>query len=383
MNRKFRIGMIGGGKGSFIGAVHRMALQLDGMAILTAGAFSSRPEIALESGKELLIANDRIYTDFKTMLNTEAQLPTDKKIEVVSIVTPNHVHFEPAKMALELGFHVILEKPATFNLEEAKQLHEISLSTGKKLLLCHTYTGYPMVKEAKKLIASGILGNIRKVYAEYPQGWLSTFLEKENNAQAAWRTDPTKSGAAGAMGDIGTHVFNLAEYVSGLKVTKICADINTVINGRLLDDDGAALVKFDNGSSGVFSATQIAAGEENNIKIKIHGEKGSIEWQQENANSLLVKWLDAPTQIYRTAAGYNTALSNANTRTPSGHPEGYLEAFANLYRNFLQYIDAIENNTEIKEAWQDFPSTTEAVRGMQFIERMIESGKSEIKWLNF
>lgn len=383
MRRRFRIGMIGGGQGSFIGAVHRIALRLDGFAELTAAALSSKKEIAIASAKDLLIAEDRIYTDFKTMLTTEAQLPKDTRIEIVSIVTPNHVHFEPAKMALELGFHVVLEKPATFTLSQAQKLHEISKTTGKKLLLCHTYTGYPMVKEAKIMIASGKLGPIRKVYAEYPQGWLSTFLEKENNVQASWRTDPSKSGIAGAMGDIGTHVFNLAEYVTGLKVTKICADINTVVTDRLLDDDGAALIKFDNGSSGVFTATQIAAGEENNIKIKVHCLKGSIEWQQDQANSLLVKWLDAPAQIYRTAAGYNSSLANANIRTPPGHPEGYLEAFANLYSNFLHYIYALENNLPINEEWEDFPDTEAAVRGMQFIERVIASGKSDTKWLDF
>jgi len=383
MNRKLRMAMIGGGKDAFIGAVHRIALHMDGQVELVAGALSAVPAVAVESGKMLFLDEERIYTDYKVMLEKEAAMPADKRIDFVSIVTPNFVHFDPAMMALEKGFNVVIEKPITFTLDEAKQLKAKVEETGLSLLLCHTYTGYPMVKQAKQLVKSGVLGKIRKVYVEYPQGWLSTFLEGTGNIQASWRTDPKKSGKAGAMGDIGTHAFNLAEYVTGLEVTHICANINTVVEGRLLDDDGAAFLKFNNGATGVLMATQIAAGEENNVKIRVYGEKGGIEWKQEDANSLLVKWLDKPTEVYRTGAGYNSSFAAHNTRVPAGHPEGYLEAFGNLYRNFVLTVRAKANGEEPKQEWLDYPGVHEGVRGMAFVDNVIESGKSEVKWKEF
>ncbi len=383
MSRKLRMAMIGGGKDAFIGAVHRIALNMDGQVELVAGALSVKPEVAIESGKMLFLDEARIYTDYKTLLETEAAMPADKRIDFVSIVTPNFVHFDPAIMALEKGFNVVIEKPITFTLDEAKQLKAKVEETGLSLLLCHTYTGYPMVKQAKQLVKSGALGKIRKVYVEYPQGWLSTFLEGTGNIQASWRTDPKKSGKAGAMGDIGTHAFNLAEYVTGLEVTHICSDINTVVEGRMLDDDGAAFLKFNNGATGVLMATQIAAGEENNVKIRVYGEKGGIEWKQEDANSLLVKWLDKPTEVYRTGAGYNSSFAAHNTRVPAGHPEGYLEAFGNLYRNFIFTVRAKMNGEQPKQEWLDFPGVNEGVRGMAFVDNVIESGKSEVKWKEF
>jgi predicted dehydrogenase len=240
-----------------------------------------------------------------------------------------------------------------------------------------------MIKEARQQVLSGKLGKIRKVYVEYPQGWLSTFLESGDNKQASWRTDPSRSGAAGAMGDIGTHAFNLAEYVTGLQVTKICADINIVVEGRKLDDDGAAFLKFNNGASGVLFATQIAAGEENNIKIRVYGVKGGLVWQQEDANTLLLKWLDKPAEILRAGTGYLSSFATHNTRTPAGHPEGYLEAFANHYRNFVLCVRAQMNNEQPQKEWLDFPGIEEGVRGMAFIETVIASGKSKEKWLNF
>ena len=383
MSRKLRMAMIGGGKDAFIGAVHRIALNMDGQVDLVAGALSVKPELAIESGKMLFLDEERIYTDYKTLLEKEAAMPADKRIDFVSIVTPNFVHFEPAMMALEKGFNVVIEKPITFTLDEAKQLKAKVEETGLSLLLCHTYTGYPMVKQAKQLVKDGVLGKIRKVYVEYPQGWLSTLLEAAGNAQASWRTDPKKSGKAGAMGDIGTHAFNLAEYVTGLEVTHLCADINIVVEGRMLDDDGAAFLKFNNGATGVLMATQIAAGEENNVKIRVYGEKGGIEWKQEDANTLLVKWLDKPTQIYRTGAGYNSSFAAHNTRVPAGHPEGYLEAFGNLYRNFILTVRAKMNGEEPKQEWLDYPSVHEGVRGMAFVNNVIESGESEVKWNAF
>ena len=383
MNRKLRMAMIGGGKDAFIGAVHRIALNMDGQVELVAGALSVNPATAVESGKLLFLDEDRIYTDYKIMLEKEAAMPADKRIDFVSIVTPNFVHFDPAMMALEKGFNVVIEKPITFTLEEAQQLKAKVEETGLSLLLCHTYTGYPMVKQAKQFIKSGALGKIRKIYVEYPQGWLSTLLEAAGNAQASWRTDPKKSGKAGCMGDIGTHAFNLAEYITGLEVTHICADINIVVEKRLLDDDGAAFLKFNSGATGVLMATQIAAGEENNVKIRVYGEKGGIEWKQEDANTLLVKWLDKPTEIYRTGGGYNSSFAAHNTRVPAGHPEGYLEAFGNLYRNFILTVRAKMNGEQPKEEWLDFPSVKEGVRGMAFVNNVIESGQSDVKWKAF
>ncbi len=383
MSRKLRMAMIGGGKDAFIGAVHRIALNMDGQVELVAGALSAVPAVAIESGNMLFLDEERIYTDYKVMLEKEAAMPADKRIDFVSIVTPNFVHFDPAMMALEKGFNVVIEKPITFTLDEAKQLKAKVEETGLSLLLCHTYTGYPMVKQAKQLVKSGALGKIRKVYVEYPQGWLSTFLEGTGNIQASWRTDPKKSGKAGAMGDIGTHAFNLAEYVTGLEITHLCSDINTVVEGRLLDDDGAAFLKFNNGATGVLMATQIAAGEENNVKIRVYGEKGGIEWKQEEANSLLVKWLDKPTEVYRTGAGYNSSFAAHNTRVPAGHPEGYLEAFGNLYRNFILTVRAKMNGEQPKQEWLDFPGVNEGVRGMAFVDNVIESGRSEVKWKEF
>ncbi len=380
---KLKVGMIGGGKDAFIGAVHRIAQNMDGQIELVAGALSINPEIALASGRELYLAEDRIYTDYKVMLEKEAAMPADKRLDFVSIVTPNFVHFEPAMMALDKGFNVVIEKPITFTLDQAKQLKEKVEATGLSLLLCHTYNGYPMVKQAKQFLKSGVLGKIRKAYVEYPQGWLSTYLEGTGQAQASWRTDPKKSGKAGSMGDIGTHAFNLVEYVTGLEVTHLCANVNIVVEGRMLDDDGAAFFKFNNGATGVLMATQIGAGEENNVKIRVYGEKGSIEWKHEDCNTLLVKWLDKPTEIYRTGAGYNSSYAAHNSRVPAGHPEGFLEAFANLYRNFALTVRAKKNGETPAPEWTDFPGANEGIRGMAFVENMVESGKSDVKWTEF
>ena len=380
---KLRLGMIGGGQGAFIGAVHRIAARMDDEYELVCGAFSSDAEKAKASGLLLGLSPDRAYTSYQELIEKEKQLPEDERVQVISIVTPNYLHFGPAKLALENGFHVILDKPMTFSLAEAKELEKVVKASGKRFCLTHTYTGYPMVKEARQLVADGKLGKIRKVYVEYPQGWLSTFLEGEDNKQASWRTDPTKSGIAGAMGDIGTHAFNLAEYVSGLQVTKLCADINTVVEGRKLDDDGAALLKFNNDASGVLIATQIAAGDENNIKVRVYGEKGGLEWQQDNANTLLVKWPDKPAEILRTGAGYLSSYAAKNARVPAGHPEGYLEAFANLYRNFALSIKADLLGKQPEKEWLDYPGIEAGIRGMAFVENVIASGKSDAKWTDF
>ncbi|MDB5029674.1 Gfo/Idh/MocA family oxidoreductase [Mucilaginibacter sp.] len=380
---KLKLGMIGGGQGAFIGAVHRIAARIDDDYELVCGAFSSDPEKSKASGVALGLSPDRAYSSYKELIEKEKQLPADQRVQVISIVTPNHVHFEPTKMALENGFHVILDKPMTFSLAEAKELEKVVKASDKLFCLTHTYTGYPMVKEARQLVKAGKIGAVRKIYVEYPQGWLSTFLEGNDNKQAAWRTDPGKSGIAGAMGDIGTHAFNLLEYVTGLQVTQLCADINIVVEGRKLDDDGAVLLKLNNGASAVLTATQIAAGEENNVKIRVYGETGGIEWEQWDANTLKVKSNEKPMEIWRTGAGYVSSFATHNTRTPGGHPEGYLEAFANLYHNFALSIKAgIEGTTAAPEAL-DFPGIEDGVRGMAFIENVIASGKSDIKWTKF
>ena len=383
MPTKLRLGMIGGGKGAFIGGVHRIAASLDNEYDLVSGAFSSDAEKSHTSGEALGLSPRRVYSSYQEMFEKEKLLPAHERIQVVSIVTPNHAHFEPVKLALENGFHVILDKPMTFSLQEARELQTVYEQHDQLFCLTHTYTGYPMVKEARQLVADGKFGKIRKVYVEYPQGWLSSFKEGAGDKQAAWRTDPGKSGIAGAMGDIGTHAFNLAEYVSGLQLLKICADINIVVPGRKLDDDGSVLLKFDQDASGILFATQIAAGEENNVKIRVYGEKGGIEWQQNDANTLQVKWFDKPAEIYRTGGTYVSAVAKHNTRTPAGHPEGYLEAFANIYRNFALTVDAKINNETPRPEWLDFPGIKEGVRGMAFIEAVIASGKSDKKWLDF
>jgi predicted dehydrogenase len=381
--RKLRMGMIGGGPGAFIGAIHRAAAIMDGEIELVCGAFSSDAQKSIQAGKELNLDAQRVYSSYEEMIQKEAQLSNDKKMDFVSIVTPNHLHFAPAKLALENGFHVVLDKPMTFDLSEAKKLQQIVRQSGKYFCLTHTYTGYPMIKEAREQVKNGRPGAIRKVFVTYPQGWLSNFLEASDNKQASWRTDPSKSGKAGAMGDIGTHAFNLAEYVTGLQVTKVCADINIVVKGRKLDDDGAVLLRFNNGASGVLMASQIMAGEENNLTIQVYGEKGGLEWKHNDPNSLLLKWLDAPMQMLRAGTGYLSEIAKHNTRTPAGHPEGYIEAFANHYRNFALCVKASIEDREPKKEWLDFPGIEDGVRGMTFIDNVIESGKSDKKWVEF
>lgn len=379
------MGMIGGGKDAFIGAIHRIAANMDGLIELVAGALSINNEIAVESGKMLFLDPERTYLDFKTMLEKEAAMPADKRMDFVTIVTPNFAHFEPAMMALDLGFNVVVEKPITFSLEESKQLKAKVEATGLTLLLTHTYTGYPMVKQARQMVKDGAFGKIRKVWVEYPQGWLSKMTEREGNAQAAWRTDPKKSGKSGCMGDIGTHAANLAEYITGAKIEKLCADLNIMVPGRALDDDGNVLLRFDNGAAGVLMASQVAAGEENALKIRVYGENGGLEWAQHEPNTLLVKWLDKPAEIYRAGANYasQSNFMRHNTRTPGGHPEGYLEAFGNLYRNFAQTLSAKIDGVQPSAESLDFPSVDDGVRGMAFIDNVVRSAQSDAKWTNF
>lgn len=383
MKRKMRMGMVGGGRGAFIGAVHRMAAALDGNIELVCGAFSSNPQKSKLSGKDLFLPPNRVYGSYEEMIQEEKKLPLGERMDFVSIVTPNHVHFGPAKMALENGFHVVCDKPLCFDMKEAKTLVRLVKKTDLLFALTHNYTGYPMVKQARAMVSKNKLGKIRKVVVEYPQGWLSTRLESTDQKQAAWRTDPKRSGAAGAMGDIGTHAENLAEYITGLKIKKLCADLDTFVEGRQLDDDGTVLLEFDNGAKGILFASQIAAGEENNLRIRIYGEKGGLDWSQQEPNTLTVKWLDKSMEVLRTGVGKLDAQATAHTRIPAGHPEGYLEAFANIYRNFAICLAAKIEGKKLPKVYQDFPSVEDGLRGMQFIEKVVASSKSKQKWMRF
>ena len=380
--RKIRMGMVGGGQGAFIGGVHRMAAAIDGQIELVCGAFSSTEEKSKASGRDLYLDESRCYGNYEEMLEKEKQLPEDKRMDFVSIVTPNHMHYPIASAALASGFHVMSDKPATFTVEQAKSLKEEVNKSGLIYGLTHNYTGYPMVKEAREMIRAGKLGKIRKVHAEYPQGWLATLVESTGQKQAAWRTDPSKSGISGCMGDIGSHAENLLEYMTGLKITEVCADLTTFVDGRLLEDDGNVLIHLDNGAKGIIHASQISVGEENGPQIKIYGEKGGLVWDQTEPNKLTAKWSDGPKQVLTPGGnyGYYSDIAQYNTRLPAGHPEGYLEAFANLYRNLASLIQARLEGRTPTEFELDIPTIDDGLRGMQFIETIIKSS-SEKAWL--
>ena len=373
-----RMGMVGGGRGAFIGAVHRMAAALDGQIELVCGAFASSAEKSQASGADLMLPAHRVYGSYQELFQQEAQRPQEDRMQFVVIVTPNHMHFPVAKAALEAGFHVLSDKPATLNLQEAKQLQAIVAQTGLLYGLTHTYTGYPMVKEAQELVRQGELGPIRKVIVEYIQGWLSK-PDDPNNKQAAWRTDPARSGVSGCMGDIGSHAANLVEYITGQAITHVCAELTTFVPGRRLEDDGIVLLKMENGIKGTLQASEIAAGEENALSIRVYGEQGGLEWHQQEPNTLTLKYLNRPMQVLRTG-GQHSARATANTRTPMGHPEGYLEAFANIYLNFAKAVIDVANGTFTCAADYDFPTIAEGVRGMALVESFVNSSALESKW---
>ncbi|MHA7130332.1 Gfo/Idh/MocA family protein [Algoriphagus namhaensis] len=381
--KKLKLGLVGGGPGSFIGAIHLNGALMDGLFELAAGAFSSDPKKSKQRGEELMLPPERVYTSYDEMFAAEKALPESERIDVVCIVTPNHVHFDPTIKALEHGFHVALDKPLTLTYEQAQQVYRAAQKSDRFFLLTHTYSGYPMIKQAKQMIAEGAIGNVRKVYVEYPQGWLYKLLEHEDNKQAAWRTDPNRNGLAGCMGDIGTHAFHMAEYVTGEKVSHLCADLYIKIDGRPIDDDGVVLMRFENGASGVLMASQTDTGTENNLKIRVYGEKGGLEWEQELHNTLIARWPDRPAEIYRAGTGYLGSLAQENTRTPAGHPEGYVEAFANLYRNFARCIYAKQAGEKPKPEWEDFPGVEDGIRGMAFISHVLKSNGSDLKWTPF
>lgn len=374
MTRKIRMGMVGGGRDAFIGSVHRMASRLDGLIDLVCGAFSSDAAKSKASGKDLFLPEDRCYGSFDEMFAKEKSLPADQRMDFVSIVTPNFMHFPVAKAALASGFHVMCDKPMTLDLAEARELEQLVKKSGLLFGLTHNYTGYPLVKEARDMVRTGKLGNIRKVVVEYPQGWLGTALEQSGQKQAAWRTDPKRAGASCCMGDIGTHAENLTEYITGLEIEELCADLSTFIPGRPLDDDGNVLLRFKGGARGVLYASQISTGEENALAIRVYGEKGSLEWHQMEPNTLLVKWQDRPAEMVRAGQAYLSAAARLNSRLPSGHPEAFVEAFANHYRNFALTLQG-KGSPET-----DFPDVHDGVRGMAFIEAVVKSSRSAEKW---
>jgi len=385
-NRKLRMGMVGGGKTGFIGAIHLRAALMENMIELVCGCFSSDPERSLSSGRAYFLPDNRIYGSYQEMFDREMELPEEERMNFVVIVTPNKQHFEPAMMALERGIHVVLDKPMTFSLEEALKLQQKVEETGLVLALTHVYTGYPAVKEMKARIAAGELGKIRRVFVEYPQGWLSDRIELQEGNNAGWRTNPQLSGKAGCMGDIGTHAWHLCEYVTGLKVEELCAELNTFVPGRMIDDDGTAFLRLEQGAKALLSATQIAIGEANKVNIRVYGDGGGLQWIQENPNELRVTWGDKPEEI--VCIGNNSYLGGQalwNTRTPAGHPEGFIEAFANIYRNFSLTVKALQQGETPTENMLDFPNVNDGVRGMQFIETVVKSGYSDspkwVKWV--
>jgi len=375
--------MVGGGPGAFIGEVHRKSARLDGEIELVAGAFDINPAKSKQMGKDLALDSRRVYGTYTEMIKGESKLPENQRIDFVAITTPNNWHFPIARDFLKAGFHVMCEKPMTITSMQAKQLQELVKKTHKVFGLMHNYTGYPMAKLAKDMVRKGDLGKIRKVVVQYPQGWLATALERTGSMQASWRTDPKQSGAGGCVGDIGTHAANLAEYITGLKITHVCAELTTFVKGRKLDDDCNCLIKFNNGAKGILHASQIAIGEENNLAIWVHGEKGSLEWHQEHPNYLYTRAMNAPEQVWKRGNNYigeYGAAAGRNTRLPFGHPEAFIEAFANNYRNFAEVVKCAIAGTKPSALALDFPGVNEGVRGILFIETVVTSAKSNQKW---
>ncbi len=380
MKRRIRMGMVGGGPGAFIGSVHRMAARLDGKIDLVCGAFSSDQSKSQAMASELFLPESRCYKNYGEMIEFESDLPADERMDCVAIVTPNITHYDIAMKALEYGFHVICEKPMTFTVEQARKLAAKVEETGLAFALTHNYTGYPMVKQARAMIKAGELGEVRKIVAEYPQGWLGDAIE-DSSKQAGWRVDPARAGISCCMGDIGSHAENLTEYVTGLKITELCADLTAFVPGRTLDDDGNVLIRLSNGARGVLYASQISVGEENGLTLRVYGTRGAIEWRQECPETLIVKRNDQPRQLLRRNwAGTGPEVAAAS-RIPAGHPEGFIEAFANIYS---QFADAVWAKIDgIKDFAPDFPTVEDGLRGMAFIEHVVRSSKSEQKWIKF
>jgi predicted dehydrogenase len=379
--RKLRYGMVGGGQNAFIGAVHRMAANLDGQIELVAGAFSSDAKNSKTTGEQLFLNPNRVYASYAEMAAREAALPADERIDFVSIVTPNFLHAPVATIFLKAGFHVVCDKPMTLTLKEAKTLRETVRRSGKVFALTHNYTGYPMVKEARELVRSGTLGKILKVVAEYPQGWLLDKIEAEGQKQAAWRLDPKRAGASSCLGDIGTHAENLGRYITGLKIDSLCAEFTTFIPGRKLEDDANLLLRYKGGAKGVLHCSQISCGEENNLSIRVYGTKGSLAWQQEHPNELKLIPKNEAARILRRGNGYVSNAAKKFARLPAGHPEAFIEAFANIYLEAIAAMRASSSGKRMDK--NDFPTVDDGVMGMAFLETAVRSAKSNAKWTKF
>ncbi|MBN1219153.1 MAG: Gfo/Idh/MocA family oxidoreductase [Anaerolineae bacterium] len=383
LQRKLKFGQIGGGRDAFIGAVHRRAAISDGFTEFVAGALSSTAEKAKLSGEDLLLNPARNYGSWQEMLEKESALPDGERIDFVSIVTPNHAHFEPAMTFIKAGFNVIMDKPMVLNSEQAQALIKAVEENDIVFGLTHNYTGYPMVKEARHLVRTGKLGKIQRVVVEYPQDWLLTKLEAEDQKQAAWRTDPARSGIAGAVGDIGSHCENLVSYITELEIETLCADLNTFVSGRQLDDDASVLLRFKNGARGILWCSQISTGEENGLNIRVYGTKGALYWRQEEPNYLYFTPPGGPVEVHRRGADYLCQAAQRATHIPAGHPEAFFEAFGNIYMNFTDTIRAKLEGREPTGLELDFPTVYDGARGVKFIEKVVASSKTDQKWLPF
>ncbi len=379
--KKLTYGMVGGGEGAFIGDVHRKAIAMDGKAELAAGCFSRDFENTKNTGQRLGLDSSRLYPTYKDMFEKESQ--REDGIDFVVIVTPNNTHFSISKASLEHGIHVVCDKPLTISSRESEQLAEIS--DEKDLLFCvtYTYTGYPMVKQMKAMIANGELGEIRFINAEYPQEWLAASIEKTGQKQSVWRTDPSQSGASNCVGDIGSHIENMVSYLTGLKITSLCARLDTFVEGRILDDNASILVEYDRGAKGLYWSSQVAIGQDNGLRVRIYGKKASIEWFQENPNSFRISYLDKPTEIISRGRDKMALSAERVSRVPAGHPEGYFEAFANIYSTFLTALDKKINKIPLKEEDADYPGIKEGYQGVRFIERCVESSQKGTVWVDF
>jgi predicted dehydrogenase len=373
--RRLRAGMVGGGRGAFIGAVHRIACELDGQALLVAGALSSDPQVARDSAAAWFL--ERSYASFEEMARAEAAAADG--IDFVIIATPNDLHAKVARAFLATGIHVVCDKPLALSVAEGEELARLVASGDALFALTHTYTGYPAVRQAREMVRAGALGEIRKVLVEYTQDWLMEPLESRGQKQAAWRTDPKRAGVGGSVGDIGSHAANLVEFVTGKPIESVCADLTSFVPGRRLDDDASMLIRLAGGGRGTLTCSQIAAGDENHLAIRVYGSRAGLEWQQHEPNTLIHKPAGAPWQLMRTGQGYMSEAAKAVTRTPPGHPEGYLEAFANLYRGFIADVRRIAAK---QPPLRDYPGVGEGLRGLKFIERAVESSRAGSKWLS-
>lgn len=378
---KLQYGMVGGGQEAFIGDVHRKAVAMDGKAELAAGCFSRDYKNTLATGEILGLNEERLYKSFEEMI--EAERKREDTIDFIIIVTPNNTHFPIAKLALQNGIHVVCDKPLTTDSKDAEELER--LSAEKDLLFCvtYTYTGYPVVKHLREMIAKGDLGSIRFVNAEYPQDWLATFLEGTGQKQAAWRTDPKQTGISNCVGDIGSHIENMVSYLTGMKIQSLCARLDTFVEGRVLDDNASIMVSYDNGAKGLYWSSQIAVGHDNGLRVRIYGTKGSLEWAQEDPNYARISYLDKPTEII--SRGRDDLYSHAQnySRIPAGHPEGYFEAFANIYSTFITALNKKLAGESLSKEELDFPGVDEGVQGVKFIEKCVESSKKGATWIDF